>query len=125
MPNRLYQLLFSGALLLALSCPGFLAGQEQPSTASIESAASATTATVPTGNFVLPAGTRLPLMLQAGITTRTAKPGDAVYFQTTFPIAQDNRVVIPMGTFVRGELISVNAQAGCRVAANSKCASTR
>lgn len=57
--------------------------------------------------IVLPAGTRLPLMLQSGITTRTAKPGDAVYFQTSFPIAQDNRIVIPMGTFVRGEIVSV------------------
>ena len=47
------------------------------------------------------------MMLQTGITTRIAKPGDPVYFQTIFPIAQDNRIVIPMGIFVRGEIVSV------------------
>ena len=53
----------------------------------------------------LPAGTRLPLVLENAISTRTAKPGDTVYFQTTYPIAQDNRIVIPMGTFARAEII--------------------
>jgi len=43
-------------------------------------------------------------VLESGITTRTAKPGDTVYFQTTYPIAQDNRIVIPMGTFARAEV---------------------
>lgn len=54
--------------------------------------------------IVLPAGTHLPLVLSNGINTRTAKAGDAVYFQTVYPIAQDNRMVIPMGTFVRGQI---------------------
>jgi type IV secretion system protein VirB10 len=56
--------------------------------------------------IVLPAGTHLPLVMSNGINTRTAKAGDAVYFQTVYPIAQNNRMVIPMGTFVRGRITS-------------------
>jgi hypothetical protein len=105
--NQLHQLLFAGAVLAAFSFPFLLTAQEQPPPASMESTQFSTTVATPPDKIMLPAGTRLPLMLQAGITTRTAKPGDAVYFETTFPIAQDNRVVIPMGTFVRGEIVSV------------------
>ncbi len=53
---------------------------------------------------VVPAGTRVPLVLRNGIDTRTAKPGDSVYFETVYPIAQNNRIVIPIGTFLRGQL---------------------
>jgi type IV secretion system protein VirB10 len=45
-------------------------------------------------------------MLQSGLSTRTAKPGDSVYFQTIYPVARNNRIVIPMGSFVRGEVVS-------------------
>jgi hypothetical protein len=53
----------------------------------------------------VPTGTRLPLMLRNGINTRTAKAGDSVYFETAYPIAQNNRIVIPMGSFVRGKIL--------------------
>jgi hypothetical protein len=53
----------------------------------------------------VPAGTRLPLMLRNGINTRSAKTSDSVYFVTVYPIAVNNRTVIPMGTFVRGEIL--------------------
>jgi hypothetical protein len=55
--------------------------------------------------IIVPAGTRLPLLLHNGINTRTAKPGDSVYFETAYPIAQNNRIVIPMGSFLRGHLL--------------------
>jgi type IV secretion system protein VirB10 len=44
-------------------------------------------------------------MLRNGINTRTAKAGDSVYFETAYPIAQNNRIVIPMGSFVRGKIL--------------------
>jgi hypothetical protein len=44
-------------------------------------------------------------MLRNGINTRTAKAGDSVYFETAYPIAQNNRIVIPMGSFVRGRIL--------------------
>lgn len=55
--------------------------------------------------ITVPAGTHLPLLLRNGINTRTAKAGDSVYFETAYPIAQNNRIVIPMGSFVRGHLL--------------------
>jgi type IV secretion system protein VirB10 len=44
------------------------------------------------------------VVLQNGISTRSAKPGDSVYLQTSFPITQNNRIVIPVGSYLRGEL---------------------
>jgi type IV secretion system protein VirB10 len=57
--------------------------------------------------IMLPSGTRLPLRLSNGISTRTAKAGNSIYFETIYPIAQDGRIVIPMGSFVRGHLVEV------------------
>src|SRR6266849_846339 len=55
--------------------------------------------------ITVPAGTRVGVVLQNGISTRSAKPGDSVYLQTSFPITQSNRVVIPVGSYLRGELL--------------------
>ena len=57
--------------------------------------------------ITLPAGTRIPLILKQGITTRNAKVGDPVYAQTVFPITQDSNMVIPAGTFVQGAIRSI------------------
>lgn len=53
----------------------------------------------------VPAGTRFAVVLENGISTRGAKPGDSLYFRTSFPITQNNRVVIPIGCYLRGELV--------------------
>lgn len=55
--------------------------------------------------ITIPAGTRVGVVLQNGISSRTAKPGDSVYFQTSFPLTQNNRIVIPVGSYLRGSLI--------------------
>lgn len=52
----------------------------------------------------LPSGTRIPLVLHNGISTRTAQVGDPVYFETLFPIMQDGHVIIPAGSYVSGEV---------------------
>ncbi len=52
----------------------------------------------------VPAGTRVPLTMKQGLTTKNAKPGDPVYAQTSFPIVLNDRIVIPPGTFVQGEI---------------------
>jgi hypothetical protein len=54
---------------------------------------------------IVPAGTRVGVVLQNGISTRSAKPGDSVYLQTSFPITVGNRIVIPVGSYLRGELL--------------------
>ena len=55
--------------------------------------------------ITIPSGTRVGVVLQNGISTRSAKPGDSVYLQTSFPITQSNRIVIPVGSYLRGELL--------------------
>jgi len=53
----------------------------------------------------VPAGTRVAVVLENGISTRSAKAGDSLYFRTSFPITQNNRVVVPVGSYLRGELL--------------------
>ncbi|HET7107065.1 MAG TPA: hypothetical protein VFI38_09660 [Candidatus Acidoferrum sp.] len=61
----------------------------------------------PAGNgqmITVPAGTRLGVTLENGISTNSAKPGDSVYFRTSFPVTMNNKVVIPVGSYLRGEV---------------------
>jgi len=52
----------------------------------------------------IPSGTVLPLVLHNGISTRSAKTGDPVYFETLFPVMIDGKVAIPAGSYVSGEV---------------------
>src|SRR4029077_4514114 len=53
----------------------------------------------------VPAGTRFAVVLENGISTRGTKPGDSLYFRTAFPITQNNRIVVPVGSYLRGEIV--------------------
>ena len=55
--------------------------------------------------ITVPAGTRVAVVLENGISTRSAKAGDSLYFRTSFPITANNRVVVPVGSYLRGELL--------------------
>jgi hypothetical protein len=55
--------------------------------------------------ITVPAGTRVAVVLENGISTRSAKAGDSLYFRTSFPITQNNHVVVPVGSYLRGELL--------------------
>jgi len=46
----------------------------------------------------------VPLRLKQAISTKTAKEGDAVYAETAFPVAIDDRILIPVGTYVQGKI---------------------
>ncbi len=59
---------------------------------------------VKASSLVIPAGTKVPLTLKQAISTKTAKEGDAVYAMTAFPVAQDDRILIPTGTYVQGKI---------------------
>ena len=56
-------------------------------------------------HIILPSGTQLPLVVHNSVTTRSAKPGDPVDLETIFPITQDNRIIIPAGSYVHGEVV--------------------
>jgi hypothetical protein len=53
----------------------------------------------------VPAGTEVPLLLKSAIDTKNTRIGDGVYCQTAFPVVVDNVIVIPAGTYVKGEVV--------------------
>jgi len=55
----------------------------------------------------IPAGTKIPLTLKQGISTKAAREGDAVYAETAFPYVVNNRVLVPGGTYVQGRIVHV------------------
>jgi hypothetical protein len=59
----------------------------------------------PAERISIPSGTRFAVVLENGISTRGAKAGDSLYFRTSFPITQNNRIVVPVGSYLRGELL--------------------
>jgi hypothetical protein len=69
---------------------------------------SATTSSSAAPNeLIVPAGTKVPLALKHAVSTKSAREGDSVYAETTFPVVQDNRVLIPAGTYVQGRISHV------------------
>src|SRR5712664_377239 len=98
------------ALLFAVDATAPLCAQELPPASSAPLPIAATPVSAPTpapksDQVVVPVGTRLPLLLRNGVNTRTAKQGDSVYFETAYPIAVNNKIAIPIGTFVRGQIL--------------------
>lgn len=62
-------------------------------------------AAVQTNKYIeVPSGTRLPLVLHNAVSTRSAKVGDPVYLETLFPILVGEKIVIPAGSYVSGEV---------------------
>jgi hypothetical protein len=57
--------------------------------------------------ITVPAGTQVLLQLKSPIDTKSARVGDGVYCQSTFPVTIDNTVVIPAGTYVKGRITRV------------------
>lgn len=89
--------LCTGFLLLA----GCLSAQTTPAPAESRPSVA------PASTITIPAGTRIPLSLKQAISTKTAKEGDAVYAETTFPFALNDRIVVPVGTYVQGKISHV------------------
>jgi hypothetical protein len=65
-------------------------------------AAAPNTNPAPNAKIELPSGTHIPLVLHNAISTRSAQPGDPVYFETSFPVMLDGKVIVPAGSWVSG-----------------------
>ncbi len=52
--------------------------------------------------YLVPAGTKILLQLRSAVNSKSARPGDGVYFASTFPVVVGNRVMIPPGVYVQG-----------------------
>ena len=58
-------------------------------------------------DFVVPAGTKVPLSMINSISTKTAAEGERIYLETVFPILAGGHIVIPPGSYVAGTVTSV------------------
>ena len=76
-------------------------------TAQTTSEASPAATTASASTLTIPAGTRVPLSLKQAISTKTAREGDPVYAETTFPYVVNDHIVIPTGTYVQGKITRV------------------
>jgi type IV secretion system protein VirB10 len=68
-------------------------------------AAAARAQTTDPNAVVIPAGTKIPLLLKQAISTKNAKEGDAVYAETAFPFVMNDRIVVPAGTYIQGKIV--------------------
>jgi hypothetical protein len=98
------------ALIFACTVPAFAQESEGPQTAAPPPVAPQPRPVVSrragtSDKITIPAGTRVAVVLENGISTRSAKAGDSLYFRTSFPITQNNRIVVPVGSYLRGELL--------------------
>jgi hypothetical protein len=93
-----------GASFLAVFafCLGanLLPAQSQPSPSQFSAAA-------PAAAITLPAKTRIELFLMRPVWAASAKVGDAVYAQVSFPVVANDHVVIPPGAYVLGTIEDV------------------
>ncbi|MBZ5697392.1 MAG: TrbI/VirB10 family protein [Acidobacteriia bacterium] len=96
------------ALVALLANGSRLYAQEQPQLAvppQTQSPSAQTQNASASDRLVVPTGTHLPLVLHNAVTTRNARPGDPVYLETLFPIVIKDRILIPAGTYVQGEIL--------------------
>ena len=62
---------------------------------------------LPPQTLTVPAGARLLAQMQRQLHTWSAKPGDTVYLQTTFPLTSNDTILIPAGSHLLATLDSV------------------
>ncbi len=63
--------------------------------------------TASTSDFLVPAGTKVPLSMINSVSTKTASEGERIYLETVFPILANGRIVIPPGSYVAGTITEV------------------
>lgn len=91
-------------ILLLCVVPGLWAQAPIASGSSASGAATLPAAGSELKSYTVPAGTRILLSLKHEISTRVAKPGDAAYLVSDFPVVEEGVVVIPAGMYVKGTI---------------------
>lgn len=101
----LASLILAASAALAQSAPVDLNAPQQSSTPQLKATRPASSD--PAQQITLPTGTKLPLALKHAITTKSARDGDAVYAETTFPVVVNDQIIIPAGAYVQGVISNV------------------
>jgi len=91
------------------AAPAAAAAQTNDSTSPKDMTAAPTGATLQEAAdpnaAVIPAGTKIPLLLKQAISTKNAREGDAVYAETAFPFVVNDRILVPAGTYIQGKIM--------------------
>lgn len=100
--NRICRILL-GAIVLA-SLPSL--GQQPPAAPPSPDSQSQQQALAQTGSqaVVIPAGTKIPLVLTQLVDTKSMHPGDQINTQITAPVTVGNQVAIPPGAYLQGKI---------------------
>ncbi len=61
----------------------------------------------PPAPVIVPAETQIPVTLENALNSKTAFPGESIYCRTIYPITVDNHIVIPVGSYVKGQVTQV------------------
>ncbi|HLV87726.1 MAG TPA: hypothetical protein VKV39_12155 [Candidatus Sulfotelmatobacter sp.] len=56
---------------------------------------------------VIPAGSKIPLILKQAISTKNAREGDPVYAESAFPFVLNDHILVPAGTYIQGKITHV------------------
>ena len=99
-------------LLTMLLISGMAWGQAAETPKPADSPASNPTPAAPTESTdphaaLIPAGSKIPLLLKQAISTKNAREGDSVYAETAFPFVVNERVLVPAGTYIQGKISHV------------------
>jgi hypothetical protein len=100
----------SASTAQAQQAPAPVVSEPSQAPATSSPAASAPAQTEPPGDphtLLVPVNTTIPLELRAALSSRTAYVGQAVYCDTVYPIVVENRVVIPVGSYIKGQVTQV------------------
>jgi hypothetical protein len=99
--------LFIGALAAAAQTAAPSAPNSSAAPANAAATADASPPAAAAKTFLVPAGTKVLLELRSPLNTKSAKPGDGVYLDSTFPVVVGNHVLIPAGVYVQGVVDNV------------------
>jgi hypothetical protein len=76
----------------------------QPAAANAPGTPAAANSSNAGSQIEIPSGTHIPLVLHNAVSTRSAQPGDPVYFETSFPVMLNSKIIVPAGSWVSGEV---------------------
>jgi len=97
--------LLAPAVLLILG--GLVSPEASLSKGATQAAGQTTTGASVARTITIPPGTKVTLALTSPIWAKTVKAGDPVYALTSFPVAMNETMLIPPGTYVLGQIDSV------------------
>jgi hypothetical protein len=99
--NARQAVMLVATLLLAWTC---VAQDQTQTTPPVSQTRSLATARTEPPTVTIPAGTSFALVLTNPVASKTMRPGDLIFAQTTAPITVGSQVLIPAGTFVQGKV---------------------